>query len=54
MRLGKKIAANGLNFIDDPLRPRGMGSRPFDAEGCPVQIQKIIEEGTTNPLVLNK
>ena len=44
-QLGKKIAADGLNFIDDPLRPRGMGSRPFDAEGCPVQTRKMVEDG---------
>jgi PmbA protein len=44
-QLGKKIAASGLNFIDDPLRPRGMGSRPFDAEGCPVQTRKMVDDG---------
>ncbi|GIR33388.1 MAG: hypothetical protein CM15mP46_3830 [Alphaproteobacteria bacterium] len=44
-QLGKKIAADGLHFIDDPLRPRGMGSRPFDAEGCPVQTRKMVEDG---------
>ena len=44
-QLGKKIAADGLNFIDDPLRPRGMASRPFDAEGCPVQTRKMVEDG---------
>ena len=44
-QLGKKIAAGGLNFIDDPLRPRGMASRPFDAEGCPVQTRKMVEDG---------
>jgi PmbA protein len=43
--LGKKIAANNLNFIDDPTRPRGMASRPFDAEGCPVQTRKMVEDG---------
>ena len=47
-RLGEKIAADGLNFIDDPLRSRGMGSRPFDAEGCPVQTRKMIEDGVLN------
>ncbi len=43
--LGEKIAADGLNFIDDPLRPRGMASRPFDAEGCDVQTRKMVENG---------
>ena len=44
-QLGKKIATDGLNFIDDPLRPRGMASRPFDAECCPVQTRKMVEDG---------
>jgi len=34
-----------LNFIDDPLRPRGMGSRLFDAEGLAVSKRKMIDNG---------
>ena len=29
----QKIFASGIDIIDDPLRPRGLRSRPFDAEG---------------------
>ena len=32
-RLGERIFASGIDIIDDPLRPRGLRSRPFDAEG---------------------
>jgi len=39
------VTRAGLNFIDDPLRPRGMGSRLFDAEGLPVAARKMIDDG---------
>src|SRR5580658_3169398 len=29
---GDKIFASGIEIVDDPLRPRGLRSRPFDAE----------------------
>lgn len=44
-RMGEQIAAAGLNFIDDPLRPRGMGSRLFDGEGLPVARRAMVEDG---------
>ena len=44
-QLGKKIAADGLNFIDDPLRPRGMASRLFDGEGIAVTRRTMVEDG---------
>ena len=43
--LGQQIASTGLNFIDDPLRPRGMGSRLFDGEGLPVSKRMMVEDG---------
>ena len=33
--LGKRIFRQDINIIDDPLRPRGLRSRPFDGEGLP-------------------
>ncbi len=41
--LKKKIFADGIIIVDDPLRRRGLGSRPFDGEG--VQTQKMILVG---------
>ena len=32
-KLGEQLFAPGINIIDDPLRRRGLRSRPFDAEG---------------------
>ena len=43
--LGQQITREGLNFIDDPLRPRGMGSRLFDGEGLGVETRKMIDNG---------
>lgn len=43
--LGQQIASKGLNFIDDPLRPRGMGSRLFDGEGLAVSKRLMVEDG---------
>jgi PmbA protein len=35
-KLGEPIFAEGVTVIDDPLRPRGLRSRPFDGEGVAV------------------
>ena len=43
--LGKQIASKGLNFIDNPLRPRGLGSRLFDGEGLAVSKRVMIDDG---------
>ena len=32
-KLGEQIFAPGIDIVDDPLRGRGLRSRPFDAEG---------------------
>lgn len=44
-KLGKPIFANGIEVIDDPLRARGLRSRPFDGEGLPVQQSRLIDDG---------
>jgi PmbA protein len=33
--MGKQVAGPAVTLRDDPLRPRGLGSRPFDGEGMP-------------------
>ncbi len=43
--LGKQVASKGLRFIDDPLRPRGLGSRLFDGEGLAVSQRVMIDDG---------
>lgn len=43
--LGKPVLPAGLSVIEDPLRPRISGSRPFDAEGLPTARRAIVEDG---------
>jgi PmbA protein len=42
---GERIFASGIDIIDDPLRPRGLRSRPFDAEGVAGRARKLVEDG---------
>lgn len=44
-RLGQPVFAKGISVIDDPLRRRGLRSRPFDGEGLPTHRTSIIEDG---------
>lgn len=44
-KLGQRIFAEGITVRDDPLRPRGLRSRPFDGEGLPTRAIDIIEDG---------
>ena len=44
-KLEQAIFASGINVIDDPLRKRGMRSRPFDGEGLETRPTKIIDDG---------
>lgn len=44
-KLGQRIFADGVNVIDNPLRLRGMRSRPFDDEGLATHETEIIKDG---------
>ncbi|MGA1799521.1 TldD/PmbA family protein [Sphingomonas sp. 4RDLI-65] len=43
--LGNQVFAHGITIRDDPHRPHGLRSRPFDGEGLPVSPSDIIEDG---------
>src|SRR3546814_1713874 len=43
--LGKRIFPEGITIIDDPVRPRGLRSRPFDGEGLPTRRSALIDKG---------
>jgi PmbA protein len=51
--MGKKIFADGINIIDDPHRPRGFKSKPFDAEGLPNTKKALAENGVLTTWVLD-
>ena len=44
-KLGQRIFASGVRIIDDPLRPRGLRSRPFDGEGLRVSRSELVSDG---------
>jgi len=44
-RLGERIFREGVAIVDDPLRPRGLRSRPFDGEGLGVRKTGIVADG---------
>jgi PmbA protein len=47
-KLGAAVFAPGVTIVDDPLRPRGLRSRPFDGEGVRVARQCLVEAGILN------
>lgn len=52
-RLGQRVLPEGVNLIDDPFRPRGLGSTPFDDEGVAVTRQSIIDDGHLTTWLMN-
>ncbi len=51
--LGKQIFAPGIQVMDDPHRPRGMRSKPFDAEGVANTKRALVEDGTLTTWLLD-
>lgn len=51
--LGKPVLAAGLTVRDDPLRPRGLRSRPFDGEGQPGAPLAIVADGVLTTWILD-
>ena len=52
-RMGQQIFAKGISIIDDPLRQRGLASRPFDGEGLPCSKRELIADGVLTGWVLD-
>jgi PmbA protein len=46
--LGERIFAPSVTIVDDPLRPRGPRSRPFDGEGVDVSRRALVSDGVLN------
>jgi PmbA protein len=44
-KLGERVFRDGITVVDDPLRLRGLRSRPFDGEGVRVARMEIISGG---------
>lgn len=44
-KLDQRVFAKGIRVLDNPLRKRGLGSRPFDAEGLPTTRRAVVDDG---------
>jgi len=44
-KLGQAVFGSGVTIVDDPLRLRGLRSRPFDGEGVRVERRKLVADG---------
>jgi len=51
--LGQPVLPTGVALIDDPFRPRGLGSTPFDDEGVAVSRREIVQDGVLTTWLLN-
>ncbi len=52
-RLEQRVFAPGITIIDDPLRKRGLRSRPFDGEGIAPEPLQLIENGVLRHWLLD-
>jgi PmbA protein len=52
-RLGEKLFGAGIRITDDPGRPRGLASRPFDAEGVAAAPLALVEDGVLSHWLLD-
>jgi len=52
-KLGQKLFADGIRIIDDPLRKRGLRSRPFDGEGVAGKRLALIDDGVLRSWLLD-
>lgn len=52
-RMGERIFPASVTVIDDPRRPRGLSSRPFDGEGVAGARRAVIEDGVLTTWLLD-
>jgi PmbA protein len=51
--MGEAIFSPGIQIMEDPLRPRGLASKPFDGEGLPTEAKPLIDDGKLVTWVLD-
>ena len=51
--LEKQVFAKGVSIVDDPLRARGLGSKPFDGEGLPTARRELVADGVLTGWLLD-
>jgi PmbA protein len=51
--MGRAVLARGMTLRDDPTRPRGLRSRPFDGEGMAGAPRAVVENGVLTTWLLD-
>lgn len=52
-KMGEQIFASGITISDDPHRPRGLNSKPFDGEGVANKKTDLVRDGVLQTWLLN-
>lgn len=52
-KLNEQVFAEGINIVDDPHRPRGLSSKPFDGEGVANKRRSIIDNGRLTTWIMD-
>lgn len=52
-KVGQQLFGDKLTVIDEPLLPRGLGSRPYDDEGIALKAMPIVEAGVAKNLYVD-
>lgn len=52
-KMGEQIFGAGITIVDDPHRPRGLRSKPFDGEGVANARRNIIDDGRLTTWILS-
>jgi PmbA protein len=52
-RLGERIFPEAITIVDDPHRPRGLRSKPFDAEGIANHRHALVDKGVLTTWLLD-
>ncbi|HIB56428.1 MAG TPA: TldD/PmbA family protein, partial [Alphaproteobacteria bacterium] len=52
-KMNEQIFSAGVDIIDDPLRKRGLSSRPFDGEGVLGESRAIVKNGVLSTWLLD-
>jgi PmbA protein len=52
-KMGQQVMSAGIRIVDDPLRPRGLRSKPFDGEGLAAERIDVVEDGRLTTWLLD-
>lgn len=52
-KMGAQLFARGIRIVDDPLRVRGLRSRPFDGEGVAGKVMALVDDGVLRSWILD-